>query len=158
MALAGSEPRTLVGISAAAERTGVSERALRYYQQLGLITPSCTAGGFRRYTDADLARVDRIKELQSLLGLDLDEIADVMRYEDRAAEIRTAYYDNRTRESQRRKLVGESLVLHEELRSTVHAKRNALDQFLTDLDLRITRIQDALQDPPGSRPGSRRTR
>jgi DNA-binding transcriptional MerR regulator len=52
-------PAELLGIGAAAARAGITERALRYYQQLGLLTPAeCTTGGTRRYTrdDLDLAR------------------------------------------------------------------------------------------------------
>src|ERR1700729_317494 len=84
---AGSPPAAgepLLGIGAAAARAGVSERALRYYQQLGLLVPACTTpGGLRRYSGDDLARVGRIRELQTLLGLNLDEIAVVLRNEDR---------------------------------------------------------------------------
>ena len=81
----------LLGIGAAAARAGVSERALRYYQQLGLIVPSCTTpGGLRRYSDENLARVARIRELQTVLGLNLDEIAIVLRNEDRLTQIRQA--------------------------------------------------------------------
>ncbi|MGH8921747.1 MAG: MerR family transcriptional regulator, partial [Actinomycetes bacterium] len=59
----------LLGIGKAAEELGVSERALRYYQQIGLLTPSGrTPGGLRRYSAADLDRVRRIRELQRLLG------------------------------------------------------------------------------------------
>src|SRR5579859_2811831 len=81
---AGDQPpdgqERLLGIGAAAARSGVSERALRYYQQLGLITPSGrTPGGLRRYSQDDLARVARIRQLQTLLGLNLDEIAIVLR-------------------------------------------------------------------------------
>src|SRR5271154_3416557 len=76
----------LLGIGAAATKAGVSQRALRYYQQLGLLTPcGCTPGGLRRYSDEDLARVARIRQLQELLGLNLDEIAMVLRGEDRMA-------------------------------------------------------------------------
>ena len=40
-----------LGIGAAAEKAGVSQRALRYYQQIGLLTPcGCTPGGLRRYS------------------------------------------------------------------------------------------------------------
>jgi DNA-binding transcriptional MerR regulator len=93
----------LLGIGAAAERAGVSQRALRYYQQLGLITPcGCTPGGMRRYSEADLARVARIRQLQELLGLNLDEIALVLRGEDRMAEIRLAYHDEGTSLDERR--------------------------------------------------------
>ncbi|MGO8958845.1 MAG: MerR family transcriptional regulator [Streptosporangiaceae bacterium] len=57
----------MLGIGAAAVRAGVSERALRYYRELGLITPcGCTPGGMRRHFEDDLSRVGRIRQLQAL--------------------------------------------------------------------------------------------
>src|ERR1035438_5020051 len=121
----------LLGIGAAAIHAGVSERALRYYQQLGLIVPACTTpGGLRRYSEEDLARVARIRELQTLLGLNLDEIAIVLGNEDRMAQIRLTYHDERTSEAERRQLTRECLALQESLRGTVEAKRAALAAFL----------------------------
>jgi DNA-binding transcriptional MerR regulator len=135
----------LVGIGAAAERSGVSQRALRYYQQLGLLTPQgCTPGGLRRYSEEDLARVARIRQLQTLLGLNLDEISLVLRAEDRMAEIRLAYHDEGTSCSERRALVRESLELQQDLRATVEAKRQGIEGFLTDLDARIARVRGLL--------------
>ncbi len=51
----GDSEEQLVGIGAAAEQAGVSQRALRYYQQLGLLTPrglhaGRTCAGTRRRT------------------------------------------------------------------------------------------------------------
>jgi DNA-binding transcriptional MerR regulator len=136
----------LYGIGAAAEKAGVSQRALRYYQQLGLIKPhGCTPGGLRRYCDEDLARVARIRQLQTLLGLNLDEIALVLRSEDRMAEIRLAYHAEATTCAERRDLVRESLELQQELRSTVEAKRLGIEGFLTDLDARIAKTQSLLE-------------
>jgi DNA-binding transcriptional MerR regulator len=135
----------LLGIGAAAAQAGVSERALRYYQQLGLLEPaSTTPGGLRRYSADDLARVARIRELQTLLGLNLDEIAVVLRNEDRLAQIRRAYRDERTSDEQRQQLGRECLILLESLRETVEAKRAALESFLADLDARISRCKDVL--------------
>jgi DNA-binding transcriptional MerR regulator len=143
----------LLGIGAAAAAAGVSERALRYYQQLGLIVPSCTTpGGLRRYSAENLARVARIRELQTLLGLNLDEIAIVLHNEDRMAEIRRAYRDERTSDDERLRLTRECLILLEGLRETVEAKRAALDSFLADLEARIGRARDLLAGrdlPPG---------
>jgi MerR family transcriptional regulator, repressor of the yfmOP operon len=140
-----AEQGELLGIGAAAARAGVSERALRYYQQLGLLTPACTTpGGLRRYSADDLARVARIRELQTLLGLNLDEIAIVLRNEDRLAQIRRAYQDERTSEDERLRLTREYLTLLSGLRETVEAKRTALDSFLNDLDARIGRARELL--------------
>ncbi|MGH3190411.1 MAG: MerR family transcriptional regulator [Streptosporangiaceae bacterium] len=136
----------LFGIGAAAARAGVSERALRYYQQLGLLTPChSTPGGLRRYSEEDLARVARIRQLQALLGLNLDEIAVVLRHEDRIAQIKRAYHHEYTSDEQRQELVRESLNLHRDLRATVEAKRHAIEGFLADLDARIARASDLLE-------------
>jgi MerR family transcriptional regulator, repressor of the yfmOP operon len=142
----------LVGIGAAASRACVSERALRYYQQLRLIAPAgTTPGGLRRYSEDDIARVERIRELQTLLGLNLDEIAIVLRNEDRMAEIRQTYHDERTSDDERRRLTRECLTLQERLRATVEGKRVALESFLADLDNRIRRTQDLLAGRDNSR-------
>jgi DNA-binding transcriptional MerR regulator len=136
----------LLSIGAAAARAGVTERALRYYQELGLIEPSGrTSGGMRRYSETDLERVARIRELQTLLGLNLDEIAGVLRSEDRAGQIRAAYYDAGT-PHERQRLLRESLELTAELRATVEAKRDGLAAFLADLDARLAKIRAALDD------------
>lgn len=151
----------LVGIGAAAERTGVSQRALRYYQQLGLLTPrGCTPGGLRRYSEEDLARVARIRQLQNLLGLNLDEIALVLRREDRMAEIRLAYHDEGTSRAERRELVRESLDLQQDLRATVETKRQGIEGFLNDLDARISKTRallDQMRSSPAA-PSARRAR
>jgi DNA-binding transcriptional MerR regulator len=146
------EQEQLLGIGAAAVKAGVSERALRYYQELGLLTPSgCTPGGMRRYSDADLARVARIRELQDLLGLNLDEIAAVLRNEDRSAELKALFLDEKTSAEARRAIATESLEMVLELRATVEAKQVALTAFLEDLDARLGRIRAVLD---GEEPGA----
>jgi DNA-binding transcriptional MerR regulator len=147
-----AEDGRLLGIGAAAARAGVSERALRYYQELGLIVPTgTTPGGLRRYSEENLARVARIRELQTVLGLNLDEIAIVLRNEDRLGEIRQAYKDQRTSDDERLRLTRECLVLLESLRTTVEGKRAALENFLADLEARIGRARDVLADLDGPR-------
>ena len=160
-ASAGDSQEQLVGIGAAAEKAGVSQRALRYYEQIGLLVPrGHTPGGMRRYSEEDLARVGRIRQLQALLGLNLDEIALVLRGEDRMAEIRLAYHDEGTTCDERRELVRESLELQHALRATVEAKRRGIEGFLTDLDARIGKTLALLDQMTGSpsSPGRSRAR
>ena len=140
------QSQELLGIGAAAARAGVSERALRYYQQLGLLTPcAATPGGMRRYSQDDLARVARIRQLQELLGFNLDEIAVVLRHEDRLAELTRAYLHEHTTDAQRRELVREGLQVQRDLRATVEAKRQAIMGFLADLDARIDRTIEFME-------------
>jgi MerR family transcriptional regulator, repressor of the yfmOP operon len=146
----GGGAERLLGIGAAAERAGVSQRALRYYQQIGLLTPcACTPGGLRRYSEDDLARVARIRQLQALLGLNLDEIARVLHDEDRMAQIKRAYFDEGTSRDERQELLRESLELQQGLRATVEAKRQGIDGFLAELEARIARTRALLDELTG---------
>ena len=97
-----------------------------------------------RYSEEDLARVERIRQLQTLLGLNLDEVAAVLRSEDRLAEIRRACQDGGTSDAERLGMARESLRLLQDLRATVQAKQRAIDGFLADLDARIGRSADWL--------------
>jgi DNA-binding transcriptional MerR regulator len=45
------------------ERTGVSRRLLRYYEEQGLLTPSRTGNGYREYTEPSVDVVMQIKGL-----------------------------------------------------------------------------------------------
>ncbi|SOD94815.1 MerR family transcriptional regulator [Blastococcus haudaquaticus] len=55
-------------IGGLAERTGVSARMLRYYEQQHLLTPARTANGYRSYLPAD---VDRVQQIRALLDAGL---------------------------------------------------------------------------------------
>lgn len=56
-----------------ARRTGLTERTLRYYEELGLIHPERNGGGQRRYDAASIDRLYRIR-LQRGLGMPLDQV------------------------------------------------------------------------------------
>lgn len=50
-------------ISELAQRTGVSARALRHYEERGLLHPERSSGGYRDYSELDIVRVARIKTM-----------------------------------------------------------------------------------------------
>lgn len=65
-------------IGEVAARTGISARMLRHYDSTGLLSPSeRTAGGYRRYSEADVLRLFRVEALRAL-GLDLPEVAEAL--------------------------------------------------------------------------------
>src|SRR5438477_11239348 len=63
----------LLSIGEVAERTGVSVSALRFYESEGMVTPSRSAGGQRRFPRDALRRIAVIRVAQRV-GLTLDEI------------------------------------------------------------------------------------
>lgn len=61
-----------------ARQAGVTVRALRYYEQVGLLSPSARSeAGQRLYTERDMARLQQILTLK-LIGLSLEEIASLL--------------------------------------------------------------------------------
>ncbi|MBJ9591009.1 MerR family transcriptional regulator [Burkholderia seminalis] len=70
-----STPR--LNASAAAAQLGVSTKALRLYEQHGLVMPERTPAGYRAYGPDDLARAADIAALRKL-GLSLAQVADVL--------------------------------------------------------------------------------
>lgn len=62
-----------------AERVGTTTRTVRYYEQMGLIKPCHrTSGGFRCYSDKQLAQLRMILNLKDH-GFDLDRIKIILR-------------------------------------------------------------------------------
>ena len=54
-------------IGEVAEQTGLSLRTIRYYEEVGLVTPSArTSGGFRLYSETDVARLRLIRRMKPL--------------------------------------------------------------------------------------------
>ncbi|MCT9932342.1 MerR family transcriptional regulator [Planotetraspora sp. A-T 1434] len=59
------------------QRTGISQRALRYYEEQGLLRPSRRPSGYREYDPADLRTVRRIRMLLAA-GLNTATIAEIL--------------------------------------------------------------------------------
>ena len=69
---------TLMQIGELAERTGLSLRTIRHYDDEGLLTPSArSAGGFRLYSAADHDRLMVIRRMKPL-GFSIDEMRDLL--------------------------------------------------------------------------------
>ena len=69
--------RGVYGISVAAELVGLDPQSLRLYERRGLLEPTRTDGGTRRYSSDDIDRLRRITELLTA-GLNLAGIALVL--------------------------------------------------------------------------------
>jgi MerR family copper efflux transcriptional regulator len=65
-----------------AERAGISTKAIRYYEQIGILSPpDRTASGYRSYDEAALGRLGFVRAAQAV-GLTLGEIRQVIAFRD----------------------------------------------------------------------------
>jgi MerR family transcriptional regulator, heat shock protein HspR len=75
-----SASRAVYVISVAAELAGVHPQTLRFYERRGLVDPSRTGGGNRRYSQLDIERLRHIGALTSS-GLNLEGVRHVLELE-----------------------------------------------------------------------------
>jgi len=79
-------------IGEVAERTSVTQRTLRFYEEKGLLRPPTRMeGGFRLYSEDDVRRVEHIRRLQNLLGVTLAEIKEMVEAEEVLQELKAQY-------------------------------------------------------------------
>jgi MerR family transcriptional regulator/heat shock protein HspR len=86
--------RGLYGISVAAELVDSAPQNLRLYETRGLVKPSRSEGGTRRYSDEDLVRLRQIGELLEK-GLNLAGVAAVLALESDNRALRVELDDAR---------------------------------------------------------------
>jgi MerR family transcriptional regulator, repressor of the yfmOP operon len=139
---------TLLRIQEVAAETGLTTRAIRYYEEMGLLEPAARSeGSYRLYDASDLERLRTIKELRDEAGFSLSAIGQLL--EDEAARERNrerfrASHDPRERrailEDARERVDRQIETLEaksKRLRSMIDAareRRKHLDQHLAELD------------------------
>ena len=93
-------------IGEVAERTGVTQRTLRFYEEKGLLRPPTRMdGGFRLYSEDDVGRVEHIRQLQNLLGVTLAEIKEMVDAEEVLQELKAQYRPEAGVSEKRRQLL-----------------------------------------------------
>jgi DNA-binding transcriptional MerR regulator len=132
------EPR-LFTIEQVSAQTGLTKRTLRYYEEVGLLPPTDrTEGNYRRYTEADLKRLDNIKKLRDLLGFSLADIREIMEAEDERGQIKVAY----KHETEAAAKIGQLDRADELIRRQLHLieqKLNGLEEMRTSLQATLER-------------------
>ena len=134
-------------IGEVAEQLGVSPRTLRYYEELGLLRPShYSPGGSRRYVEADRERLLRIRELQAIMGFNLEEIREILNADDRLAELSTEYRRGGVGRSRQREIVIEAARLNARTQEQVLAKVAVLQAFQAELEAKAGRYREVARE------------
>lgn len=129
-------------IGEAAERTGLTQRTIRYYEELGLLPPpGRTQGDFRLFSDADIQRLRDVSRLKQLLGFSLAEIKKIIEGEERINTLRSEYRateDVPTRLS----LLDDALALTNSQLSLLEKKMSLMAEMKAELEARRDRYQE----------------
>ncbi|MCH8813872.1 MAG: MerR family transcriptional regulator [Chloroflexi bacterium] len=124
-------------IGEVAERTGVTQRTLRFYEEKGLLKPpSRMDGGFRLYSEADVKRVTQIRRLQDLLGVALADIKEMVDAEEMLRELR-AQYDPESGISEKRRQLEKAIEVVEAQYKIVQQKMEHLHEMKSQLEERL---------------------
>ena len=79
-------------IGAVARELDLTPRAIRYYEEFGLLRPAVRVKGSDRLFDAaDMQRLTQIKRLREVIGFSLAEIAELLDTDDMRAELRERF-------------------------------------------------------------------
>ena len=161
----------LLRIQDVAAETGLTTRAIRYYEEMGLLEPAARSDGAYRLFDAsDLERLRFIRSLRDDAGFSLAQIGQLL--EDEAARERNRQRFRTTGDkAERRALLKDATARVDRQIETLVAKRARLDSMIADARGRRRHLDEHLAnldggpDPhpgggphPGPRParGSRR--
>lgn len=113
-----------------AEKTGLSLRTIRHYDEIGLLEPSGrTEGGFRLYTEDDYERLMLIRRMKPL-GYSLEQMGDLLR----ALEATQSEHASGAEAMQ---LLAEFLTDAEQRRAKLEKQLAAADEFIGLLGDRI---------------------
>jgi DNA-binding transcriptional MerR regulator len=135
-------------IGEVAERTGVTQRTLRFYEEKGLLPPPTRMdGGFRLYSEEDVRRVKHIRRLQNLLRVTLAEIKEMVEAEEMLRELRVRYrpeWDVSEKKRQLHKAI--DVVTHQhdivsqkaeqmsEMKAQLEERLRTFDRWMTELE------------------------
>ena len=123
-----------------AERSGVTPRTIRYYEELGLLPRTeRELGKHRVYTESDVERICELTRLRDLLGLSLDELRSMIGAEDVRAELRRRFHETDSRDEQLA-LLDEALPHIETQLTLVRRRLSALQELESELSERRKRV------------------
>lgn len=133
-------------IGEASERSGLTQRTLRYYEEKGLLDPPTRMeGGFRLYSDGDLERLERIKQLKELLGFSLAEVKEMLDADEVRLQIKAEWRKDADAAEKTEKIRTAREATIQQL-SLIDAKIERMNAMRHELSERLTRYDSWLRE------------
>jgi MerR family transcriptional regulator, repressor of the yfmOP operon len=131
----------LLRIQEVAAQIGATTRSVRYWEEMGLLTPAARSDGdYRLYDATDVERLRFIKALRDDAGFSLAEIAQLL--EDEAARERGhAAYHATTDPAERLRILRDRAARFEHQTAMLRSKIERLQSMVDETEARRTRTQ-----------------
>jgi DNA-binding transcriptional MerR regulator len=144
-------PAGLLRVGEVAERTGTTPRTIRYYEEIGLLTPQGDRpkGGHRLYTAEDVERIREVVRLRDLLGLSLEQLSALLEAESVRRHLKDEWAGATDVADQRRILTTARNVARTQL-ELVESRRQQLSRLADEVRERQAAIDARLAGLPGS--------
>jgi MerR family transcriptional regulator, repressor of the yfmOP operon len=144
-----SDPTTttrLLRIQEVAAETGLTPRTIRYYEELGLLSPAARSeGAYRLYDAEDLERLRFIRSLRDDAGFSLAEIGQLL--VDEAARARNRErFRTTTDVAERRRIVIDAIAIVDRQVSTLRGKVERLEAMVAEAEERRVHLAGHLAD------------
>jgi DNA-binding transcriptional MerR regulator len=135
------EDEALLRIGDVAELTGLTQRTIRYYEELGLLLPPTrTEGDFRLYSRRDVTRLAEIVRMKNLLGFSLGEIRKIVEGEETRTQLRSEYQATEDAAVRLSKL-NQALEVAQSQLDLVTSKIGQMQELRAELETRIARYE-----------------
>ncbi len=154
----GSQAPSLLRIQEVSAETGLTPRAIRYYEELGLLEPAARSeGAYRLYDGEDLERLRFIRGLRDDAGFSLAEISQLL--EDEQARARNGAQFKVTRDvAERREILVDAIGRVDRQIATLERKIGRLEAMVAEARERRSHLAHHLDDVDAGREPSHASR
>ena len=133
-------------IGAVAREVGLTPRAIRYYEEVGLLRPAVRVKGADRLFDAsDVERLHQIKRLREVIGFSLAEIRELLDTDDTRARLKRQFTDA-TEPEARARVIRDAIALAERRLAIVEGKLAQVAAVRDEEAARLARLRALLAD------------
>jgi len=153
---AGTPAEIQLRIHETAELVGLTPRSIRYYEEMGLLSPSARSqGAYRLFDQLDVDRLRFIKGLRDDAGFSIAEVRQLL--EDEAARrLAREAFDATDDPAERRRILGGRLSSIDEQLAGLRGKLARLEAMVADLEVRRLHVLKHLAELGGATAGADR--
>ncbi|MGF7399802.1 MerR family transcriptional regulator [Thermoanaerobacterium thermosaccharolyticum] len=123
-------------------KTGLTKRAIRYYEDLNLITPKRTESGYRLYTDEDIEKIQKIISLKESLGFSLAEIKNALDLDKNVKNILSGEHADITTINNYINMIKEQIKLIDEKSNKLLVAKQRFEELL----LKLNKLKDQFKE------------